>query len=676
MQPNRPVLIAIMCTLFVSGYAAARGGGEPFTLQLLHFADIDGDETAALENLDAFSALVAGFRNDPRYGANTIVVSSGDNSIPGPRYFAAEQRAVREITGSNEPGHADHVIMRHLGVVASAIGNHELDQGPAEFADAFIGDDLAPGFPYLAANIDFSREDDLVIGAAGADYTELAGHVAASTTVRIDGQLIGIVGATTPALDTITSVGRLAITGGGSGADLAAAIQPVVDALVERGVNKIVVLAHMQRIAIERELAELLSGVDIIVAGGSNTLLADADDELRPGDRAVDTYPLQFRSPTGEPVLVVNVDGDYRYLGRLVVTFDDRGIIEVDALDRSLNGAWASTPANAAAVGGAPIPEVVAVRDALREVITTQFGNVVGYTDVYLEGGRAAVRTEETNLGNLTADANLWYANRLARRHVAVSIKNGGGIRTAIGQAIVPAGSAEYSDVVFNPPPNGGVSEGHLRATLRFDNGLVLLDVSAAELKDVLEHAVAAAAPGVTPGGFPQVAGLSFGYDPNATARVAADDGSVATPGARIQNLVVLDADGRGTRDVVVAGGSIQGDPDRTFRIVTLNFLANGGDGYPFPALASPNRSQLYAAVGYGDPDLADDGVPDFPVEPQANDPGRNGGFSYTGGEQDALAEYLAAFHPTAGAAYRTVETARAEDRRVQDVSVRNWVAP
>jgi 5'-nucleotidase/UDP-sugar diphosphatase len=39
------------------------------------------------------------------------------------------------------------------------------------------------------------------------------------------------------------------------------------------------------------------------------------------------------------------------------------------------------------------------------------------------------VRTEETNLGDLTADANLWAAKQ-EDASVQVSIKNGGGIRT------------------------------------------------------------------------------------------------------------------------------------------------------------------------------------------------------------------------------------------------------
>ena len=48
-------------------------GIQPFTIQLLHFADMDTNESIALDAVDEFSALVDGFRNDPVYGANTAV---------------------------------------------------------------------------------------------------------------------------------------------------------------------------------------------------------------------------------------------------------------------------------------------------------------------------------------------------------------------------------------------------------------------------------------------------------------------------------------------------------------------------------------------------------------------------------------------------------------------------
>lgn len=198
----------------------------------------------------------------------------------------------------------------------------------------------------------------------------------------------------------------------------------------------------------ERALAERLEDVDVIVAGGSNSLLADANDRLREGDTAADTYPLSFTSPTDEPVLVVNVDGDFTYLGRLVLGFDEAGVIVTDSLDSEVNGAWVT---DELPEGFEPLTEVEAITSALEDVLIAKDGNVLGFTEVYLDGRRSQVRTEETNLGNLTADANLWLA-RQQDNSVQISLKNGGGIRDDIGQALQPPGSTDPSEIEFLPP--------------------------------------------------------------------------------------------------------------------------------------------------------------------------------------------------------------------------------
>ena len=637
-----------------------------FNLQLLHFADIDGDEDAALNNIEKFSAVVNGFRIDSQYGKSTLLVSSGDNIIPGPRFYAAEQDAVKNITGSDEPGHADIAFLNELGVAASAVGNHELDAGPGEFADAVKADNGSQkaAFPFLAANIDFSKESDfgdgkdVEIGVDGDLDIILAGKVAKCAATIVNGEVIGLVGASTPDLLNITSSGSLKVTPQGSWTNklLAQEIQKSVDILTEKGVDKIILLAHMQQISIEKELAALLNDVDIIVAGGSNTLLADGNDKLMAGDTADDTYPLEFKSPKGDPVLVVNVDGDYKYLGRLIAPFDKDGKIITSKLDSKLNGAWASTAENAASLGGTADTELVGIRNAVKQVISAQYGNILGYTKVYLDGRRANVRTQETNLGSLTAAANLWYANLLSNETVDISIKNGGGIRTEIGTAAVPPGETDLSNVTLLPPqasaetgtPEGAITEGHLRATLRFDNGLTCLTAMGAELKDIMEHSVAATADGGSPGQFPQIAGIKIVYDAGETAR------TVQNTGTRIRELVILNED-MTDKEIVVQNGAVAGDPARKFRLVTLNFLANGGDSYPFETLSVPDRTSLYSGAGSGD-------AMDYPDETLADDPGKNTLFSKTGGEQDALAEYLLVKHPDYSTAYNNAETSAEND--------------
>ena len=229
------------------------------------------------------------------------------------------------------------------------------------------------------------------------------------------GERIGVVGATTPHLARITSVGGITVEPpDGDDLDaLAAIIQRAVDELLGQRIDKVVMLAHMQQIAVEQALAGLLSGVDIIVAGGSNTILADAGDRLRPSDEAAGDYPLRLTSATGEPLLLVNSDAEYRYLGRLVVGFDDEGVVLPESLDPAVSGAYATDEDAARAVGWQPIEAVSRIVESLRGVLRIRDGNLVGRTSVYLAGRRGDVRTQETNLGNLTADANLWMAGRV-----------------------------------------------------------------------------------------------------------------------------------------------------------------------------------------------------------------------------------------------------------------------
>lgn len=650
-----------------------------FTLQLLHAADMDGT-SGALDNVGPFSALVSRFRDD--FADNTVFLSSGDNYIPGPRFFAAGDTSLAGVLGVAGDGRADIAMLNAMGLQASAIGNHELDLGTTSFAslvDAEVvtatDDDGRPSgtyagaaFPYLSANLDLAADAVLadLVAADGQEANTVAGQLAASTVISVGGDSIGVVAATTPTLSSITSSGDIGVLPEDANDidALAAAIQPSVDALIASGVNKIVLLGHMQQISIEQALATRLTGVDIIVAGGSNTLLADANDTLRPGDTAADTYPLRFTGADGAPVLLVNTDGDYNYLGRLVVGFDADGELIESTLDTGLNGAWAATDENVAQLGATENAEVNAIVDAVSAVLVERDGNILGNTSVFLDGRRSEVRTEETNMGNLTADANLWLAAQ-ADPTTSISLKNGGGIRAEIGLIVQPPGTVDPSLVEFLPPAanavtgkeSGDISQFDLEQTLRFNNGLVLVTLTATELKDVLEHAVAATEEGATPGRFPQVAGLHFSFDSDMTAREGGDvNGAAEIPGERIRSAALVDANGAVT-DIIVQDGVVQGDASRSFRVTVLNFLADCagepgsdcGDGYPFNGLAAANYVDLVA-----------DG---------STDPG-NADFADPATEQDALAEYL--IDQFSGSnSFDEAETDPTVDERIQNLSFR-----
>ena len=625
-----------------------------FTLQLLHFADVDGGRDI-IRNAPRFAALLDAFRSEMPDA--TVVLSSGDNWIPGPEYNVAEDDALADVLSVPGAGRAHIAWLNALGVQASAFGNHEFDVGTGAVADLIApSTDEDTGatwegasFPYLSANLDFSTDEALapLVGTDGAQASSLAGQVAGYTTIGVGGETVGVVGATTPSLASISSPGDITITPADRSdrAALAAEIQTAVDALSAEGINKIILLAHMQSISIESELAPLLSDVDIIVAGGSNTVLADAGDRLLEGDTAAGTYPLEFEGAGGDPVLLVNVDGDYSYLGRLVVDFDENGVLLPDRIDAGVSGAYA-TDEQALGENGLSeadtIPEVQAVSDALGSALEARAGNIVGTTSVFLNGERGDVRSQETNLGNLSADANLAYAQSVEPA-TAVSIKNGGGIRGAIGACILPPGSNDETDRVCNPPAGvpginapGEVSQLDLEIAFRFNNGLSLLTVTGEQLVELMEHGVAAVAD--VAGQFPQVAGLTFSYDPN------------AEPGSRLMSLSVNDANGAeegGESVSVLEDGTLTDAADQTFRIVTLGFLAEGGDDYPFPSDEAANLVNLVQeGTQTGSFTFADDGT-----------------------EQDALAEYFGANYPDDAGAFMQEDTPPAQDTRIVNLA-------
>ena len=634
-----------------------------FTLQLLHIADADGSDSTALNSVANMSGLMAKFR--AQYPQQTLTVSSGDNYIPGPRFNASNEPSLNASLGRAEVGRADIAFLNALGVQASAIGNHELDLGTKQFADMIKPDRAWPGaaFPYLAYNVDFAADSETnsLKLANGGQAKDQAGKLSGWSVVDVGGQKVGVIAAGSPVFANITNPGGLKFAPvlNGSEVDvsaLAAVIQKGVDEMTAAGINKVVLLAHMQSLAVEKALATRLKNVDIIVAGGSNTLLSDANDVLRVGDKSAGDYPFLTRDAAGQPTVVVNVDGDYKYLGRFMAPFDDKGVLITARFDNKLSGAWATSETDDRAGGVTPSSAVVAVRDAVKTVLAAKDGNVFGSTKVFLEGRRAAVRNEETNFGNLTADANLWYAQRLDPT-VQISLKNGGGIRSEIGEVLALAGSTTGA-VLTAPKANaeakrqaGEISQLSIETALKFNNELWAFDVTAAQLKSLLEHGVAVLG---SQGRFPQVGGMSFSYDPNRTAQALDANFAVTTPGERIRSLKV-------GSDVVVQNGALVGNAQRTFRMVTLNFLAEGtstavggGDGYPFPATADfVNLVKLDTAM----------------TEATA------GGAASTstaalGSEQDAFMKYMKTQFTNSG--FGLKDTPAAQDTRIQNLSQRS----
>ncbi len=554
-----------------------------YTLQILHAADQEAG-VEAVEFAPRFSSVVNGL--EPEF-PNTVKLASGDLWIPG-AFFGA--------TG----GEAD-VRINSAIFEAAVLGNHEFDLGTNSLSGLI--EDFAE-FPYISSNLDFSTDDDLsgLVVAGGQEVSAIPNSVTRSAVITVNGETIGLVGATTPLIPSIASPGDVTVFPSNPEdlGSLAAILQQEVDTFTAQGIDKIILLAHLQQLSNEVTLASLLQDVDVIIGGGSDTLLANPDDRILTqfGKTPSGTYPLLYNSASGQPVALVNTDREYRYVGRLVLSFDGAGVITT--IDE-VSGPYPADSQGVTETGNfPPDPEVVAAIEDVSTVLLELDGTFFGETTVFINGERQDVRTRETNMGNLTADANLAFA-QAADPTVVASLKNGGGIRASIG-SIEPGPEGNRVPPAANPltgKEEGQISQLDIQNTLRFNNGLTLLTLTADQFKQVVEHGVAQTEPGATPGRFPQIGGFSFSYDPG------------LPPGSRVISMT-LDSG-----EAIVSGGAVV-NPGATYRIVTLNFLAGGGDDYPYPDFeATSNRVDLV---------MTEDPV-----------------FETPGGEQDALAEFLTA---------------------------------
>ena len=172
----------------------------------------------AIDDAPRFAAIVDRLED---LQANSITLASGDNYIPSPFFNASSDPALDPFF-EESVGRADIRILNTIGFEASVIGNHEFDQGPREVQNLIrpVGAGTDGGgayegtrFGYLAANLDFSGEPDLAPNAGTTPVTEATFGTGASGGRRLgpsmileeNGELIGVVGVTTPVFEDITT---------------------------------------------------------------------------------------------------------------------------------------------------------------------------------------------------------------------------------------------------------------------------------------------------------------------------------------------------------------------------------------------------------------------------------------------------------------------------------------
>lgn len=413
-------------------------------------------------------------------GENVIVLDAGDQ-YQGSLFY------------STYKGKDTVEFMNAIGFDAMAVGNHEFDDGPDGLALLAEG----VGFPVISGNLDLSQNNRL---------KDIVGD---KLVLEVGGQKVGIVSALAMDTPETSSPGKTVIFQN----DLDS-LKADAEALKDEGVNKIIALTH-EGYRRDQVIAAEVPGVDVVVGGHSHTLLSNDDD------KAEGPYPTMIKGTDGVDVPVVQAYAYSKYLGHLVVTFDDDGKV-VSAEGQPILLDSSVTP-DAAIL--ARVKEMAAPIEELKTKIVAQTKTQIG-------ADRNDCRAKECQMGSLVADAML---ERVRGQGVQIAIQNGGGLRASIDA--------------------GPVSMGEIISVLPFQNTLATFWLTGAGVVSALENGASQMEDGA--GRFAQVAGVRYTVDP------------AAEPGKRISDVEVAE----GEKWVPI-------DPSAEYGVVSNNYMRGGGDGY------------------------------------------------------------------------------------------------
>lgn len=481
---TRACALTTTCVLALAAGAAA----ADYKLHIIHINDLHsriepinafGSTCSAEDNAESKCfggyARVATLINELRagieqMGENVIVLDAGDQYQGSLMYTTYK-------------GDVEIEFMEKIGFTAMAVGNHEFDDGPEGLAKLLDG----VSFPVISGNIDVSAAPDL------------AGKVANHAVIEVGGARIGIVSALETSTAETASPGPDVVF-----IDEIESLRADVAALTADGIDKIIALNHVG-LPLDLEIAAQVPGIDAIVGGHTHTLMSNTVEGALP-------YPVMVAN-----VPIVQAEAYSKYVGHLVLTFDDAGNVTSAVGDTVLLDASVAED-----------PEIVARIAELAGPIEEMKQRIVAEAAELIDGDRNSCRAVECTMGNLVADAML---DRVKGQGVQIAIQNGGGLRASIG-----AGQVTMGDVV---------------SVLPFQNTLSTFEVTGQTIIDALENGVSQLEDGA--GRFVQVAGMSYAFDP------------AAEPGSRVS-------------EVMVAGSPI--DPVATYGVVSNDYVRKGGDGF------------------------------------------------------------------------------------------------
>jgi 5'-nucleotidase/UDP-sugar diphosphatase len=366
-------------------------------------------------------------------------------------------------------------LFNAIGVDYAVWGNHEFDYGP-ELAAQRVGESK---FPWLGANV------------LGKDGKPFGGGVATATR-QVGDYTIGFLGILTPDTAVLSSPGpdvRFA--------DIIATTKQAVEALKAQGANILVALTHLG-IAQDRQLAQSVKGLHLVLGGH-------------------DHDPIMFYENN---VLIFKAGYDSHYLGVVELEISTRDTKDGPVI--AVLPSWEVRPTAEVT----PDPTIQAKVDTFNKALDDALGIVIGKTEILLDSQRGQVRTVETTMGDLIADALRWGTSG-----AQVAIVNGGGIR---GDRLIPAGTE--------------LTRKDILAELPFGNVAVLIELTGAQIRAALENGVSQ-----VEGVVGRFSGLAFTWN------------SARPPGSRVVSVTV---------------GGQPLDDAAVYKVATNDYMVAGGDGY------------------------------------------------------------------------------------------------
>ncbi|XP_073948296.1 apyrase-like [Choristoneura fumiferana] len=310
--------------------------------------------------------------------------------------------------------------------------------------------------------------------------------------------------------------------------------------LAEQGVDIIIVLSHCGYTS-DVAMARVISPeVDIIVGAHSHTLLFNG--ETPNGDFAAGDYPTEVVQTNGHRILVVQASCYTRYLGNIKLFFNAAGTIQ----------GWEGIPIF---LGTSIIqdPQMLEELEPWRLEVDAVGKEVLGRLLTPLS---RSCYSRECNIGSWACDGFLQQlmdrAGGSAWHHAHVCMINAGGLRAAIDRGEV-------------------TTEGLLMA-VPFENYVQVYDLKGRYLLEALEFSVGVAQSGdFYSGRMLQIGGMRNVYNASAPAGSRVASALVRCIGCSVPHYQPL-------------------DPEATYRIVTQNYIGDGGGGY---TMLSENRENL-----------------------------------------------------------------------------------